>query len=196
MRRREFIAGVGAAAAWSLAAPAQQPALPVVAVIQGGGVARLAGFRKGLNATGYAEGQNATVEYHWLQGDYKRLPALLADLVRRRVSVVATLDTPSALSTKNANTTIPVVFAVGEDPVALGLVANLAQPGGNATGINFFSLETNAKRLGLMHELLPTPGGMMRSSALAVLRLIRNSYFVACTTGRSAGFSPLRIRPM
>jgi putative ABC transport system substrate-binding protein len=160
MRRREFISLVGGAlAAWPFAAPAQQPALPVVAVIQGGGaegqVARLAGFRKGLNATGYAEGQNATVEYHWLQGDYERLPALLADLVRRRVSVVATLDTPSALSTKNANTTIPIVFAVGEDPVALGLVANLAQPGGNATGINFFSLETNAKRLGLMHELLP-----------------------------------------
>jgi putative ABC transport system substrate-binding protein len=160
VRRREFITLVGGAAAgWPLAARAQQPTLPVVAVINGGGAegqaARLAGFRKGLNAAGYSEGQNAAVEYHWLQGDYERLPALLADLVRRRVSVVATLDTPSALSTKNATTTIPIVFAVGEDPVALGLVANLAQPGGNATGINFFSLETNAKRLGLMHELLP-----------------------------------------
>ena len=160
MKRREFISLIGGAAAMvPLVARAQQPALPVVAVINSGAAegqaARLAGFRKGLNATGYAEGQNATVEYHWLQGDYERLPALLADLVRRRVSVMATLDTASALRAKNATTTIPIVFAVGEDPVALGLVANLAQPGGNATGINFFSLETNAKRLGLMHELLP-----------------------------------------
>jgi putative ABC transport system substrate-binding protein len=160
MRRRNFIAGLASTmAAWPLAARAQQPTMPVIAFINGGvaegQAARLAEFRKGLNATGYAEGQNATVEYYWLEGHYERLPALLADLVRRRVSVMATLDTASALPAKDATTTIPIVFAVAEDPVALGLVANLAQPGGNATGINYFTYETNAKRLGLMHELLP-----------------------------------------
>src|SRR5262249_3617684 len=98
--------------------------------------------------------QNVTVEYHWLEGHYERLPALLADLVRRRVAVIATLDPNSALPAKAATTTIPIVFAVGEDPVALGLVTSFAHPGGNATGINFFTNEVNAKRLGLMHELL------------------------------------------
>jgi len=147
------------AAGWPLAARAQQLALPVVAFISGGSAdaqaARLAGFRKGLSEAGYAGAQNVTVEYHWLEGHYERLPALLADLVRRRVAVIATLDPNSALPAKAATTTIPIVFAVGEDPVALGLVASLAHPDGNATGINFFTNEVNAKRLGLMHELLP-----------------------------------------
>ena len=149
----------GVAAGWPLAARAQQLALPVVAFISGGSAdaqaARLAGFRKGLSEAGYAGAQNVTVEYHWLEGHYERLPALLADLVRRRVAVIATLDPNSALPAKAATTTIPIVFAVGEDPVALGLVASLAHPDGNATGINFFTNEVNAKRLGLMHELLP-----------------------------------------
>src|SRR5215813_12749246 len=159
MRRREFITRLGGAAVWPLAARAQQLALPVVAFISGGSAdaqaARLAGFRKGLSEAGYAGAQNVTVEYHWLEGHYERLPALLADLVRRRVAVIATLDPNSALPAKAATTTIPIVFAVGEDPVALGLVASLAHPDGNATGINFFTNEVNAKRLGLMHELLP-----------------------------------------
>jgi putative ABC transport system substrate-binding protein len=133
--------------------------LPVVAFINGGQaegqVARLAGFRKGLSATGYTEDQNVTVEYHWLEGHYERLPGLLAELVGRRVTVIATLDTASAVPAKTATTKIPVVFAVAEDPVALGLVASLAKPTGNMTGINFFSYEVNAKRLGLLHELLP-----------------------------------------
>jgi putative ABC transport system substrate-binding protein len=161
MRRREFITLLGgAAAAWPFAARAQQPT-PIVGLISSRGSAQdavrnVAAFRKGLDETGYVEGQNVTVEYHWMGGQFDRVPAVMADLVRRRVDVIATpASRIGAQAAKAATSTIPIVFGVGDDPVKLGLVASLARPGGNATGVNSFNTEVVTKRLGLLHDLLP-----------------------------------------
>jgi putative tryptophan/tyrosine transport system substrate-binding protein len=161
MRRRDFFKGIaGSAATWPLAARAQQPTMPVVGFVDGGSpdasAPRPTAFRKGLNEAGYILGQNVTVEYHWLEGRYDRLPVVMADLVHRRVALIATsTSVPAALAAKAATATIPIVFGAGIDPVKLGLVASLAKPGGNATGINFLAEEIVAKGLRLLHDLVP-----------------------------------------
>ena len=190
MRRREFLGALGGAAAWPLAARGQQPAIPVIGFL-GATTPKLyahvvAAFRQGLKEVGYVEGESIAIEYRWAQNELDRLPALAAELVSRRVAIVAPGSTPTAFAAKRATTTIPIVFEVGFDPVEVGLVASLNRPGGNLTGVTNSGVEVAAKQVELLHELVPTATSIALlvnpSNPTLTERLLRDTQ----VTGRQA----------
>ena len=192
MRRRDFIIVLaGAMAAWPLAGRAQQKAMPVIGVLSATSSSTSSGpfmgaFRQGLREAGYVEGQNLAIEYRWAEGHYDRLPALAADLVGRKVDLIMASTPPSALAAKSATSTIPIVFRSGADPVADGLVASLARPGGNLTGVSFVADELTAKRLELLSELVPRAGVialLMNPNNATAERVIRDVQEAARTKG-------------
>jgi putative ABC transport system substrate-binding protein len=192
VRRREFITLLGgAAAAWPVAARAQQRALPVVGVLNTSSseasASFVTGFRKGLSEIGYVEGRNVAIEFRWANNEFDRVPQLAADLVRHGVAVIATFGFASALAAKAATVTIPIVYAGGGEPVQAGLVASLNRPGGNVTGINILSVELTAKRVGLLHELLPTAsrfGLLVRRGSPNAEFVIKEAQAAASTMGK------------
>ena len=190
MRRRKFVALLGGVAAWPFAARAQQKAMPVIGVLNTGSLNPsspfMDAFRQGLSEAGYVEGQNLAIEYRWAEGHYDRLPALAADLVDRKVDLIMASSPPSALAAKSATSTIPIVFRSGADPVGDGLIASLAHPGGNLTGVSFIADELTAKRLALLSELVPRAGVialLMNPNNATAERVIRDVQEAARTNG-------------
>jgi putative ABC transport system substrate-binding protein len=188
LKRREFITLLGGGSlAWPLAAPAQQPTMPVIGFLHSASpepnADRVRAFCQALKDTGYVEGENVAILYRWAEGRYDRLPELAAELVRRQVAVIAASDTGSATAAKAATTTIPIVFGVGEDPVRLGLVASLSRPGGNATGVNFFVTELGSKQLGLLHELIPAAARVGLPNYPTMKRAMRDVTVAASAIG-------------